>query len=148
MFFVAIVTCCISWMSSAKIWSEFTPSFGWMEACFKFFGYSSWRLIVFLLDLVLNVFLAWWLWLFKISSCCWFFVSVWFCCLIWFCCFAVLEATEYVLLVLYWLLLLLFSYWFGWLNFTGEFQVWFSGICLPYLSRRYLSVFFLLSNWI
>ena len=42
--------------------------------------------------------LAWWLWLFNISSCCWVFVSAWFCCLIgWL----LLKATVYVLLVLY-----------------------------------------------
>ena len=72
-FSVAIVTCCISWMSSAKIWSEFPLPFGWMEACLKFFGCSSWCLIVLMLELVSVVFLAWWLRLFKISSCCWVF---------------------------------------------------------------------------
>ena len=53
--------------------------FGRMEACFKFFGFSSRWLIVFMLELVSVVLLLWWLWLFKISSCWWYFVSVWFC---------------------------------------------------------------------
>ena len=97
-------------MSAAKIWSEFLPPFGWLEACFNFFGCSAWLLIVFMLELVEVVFLAWCLWLFKISSCCWVFVSVWFCC------FVVLKAAAYVLLLLCWLLPL-FSSWFGWLNF-------------------------------
>ena len=59
-----------------------------------------------------------------------------------------LKAAAFVIVVLHWLLLLLFSSWFGWLNFTDEFRICFSGICSPYLSWRYLRVFFLLSCWI
>ena len=144
---MAIITCCIPWVSSAKIWFEFPLPFGWMEAYFKFFGCSSWLLIVLVLDLVLVVFLASCL-LLKISSCCWLFVSVKFCCSIGQ---LLLRAAVYVLLVLYWLLLLffyLFSSWFGWLDFTDEFRVCFSGFCSPCLSWRYLLVFFLLTCWI
>ena len=68
------------------------------------------------------------------------FVSIWFCCsdggLL-------LKAATYVLLVL-----LLFSSWFGGLNFTDKFWICFFGICSPYFSWQYLRVFFLSSCWI
>ena len=77
--------------------------------------------------------------------CCWLFVSIWFCCSD---ARLLCKAKAYVLLILYWLLLLLFSSWFGRLNFTDEFPVCFSGIYSPYFSWQYLCVFFLLSCWI
>ena len=95
-FYVTIVTSCISWTSSAKIWSKFPPPLGWMEAYFMFFGSSSWRLILFMLELVQVAFLVWWLWLFKALSCCWFFVPIRFYFLDGR---LLLKAAVYVLLV-------------------------------------------------
>ena len=63
--------------------------------------------------------------LLKITLCCWYFVSVFFCCLVGR---YLLKAAAYVLVVLHWLFLLfssLFSYLFGWLNFTDEFRDFF-----------------------
>ena len=116
-----------------------------MEVGFKLFGHSSWRLIMFMVELVEVVFFVWWLWLFRTSSCCWFSILSGFCCSYGR---LLLKAAVYVLLVLYLLLMLLFSSWSGRLNFSDKFRVCFSGIFSPYFSWRYFHVSFLLSCWI
>ena len=87
--------------------------------------FSSWGLIAFMLDFVKLYFLHDGYDYLRFHRVACFFVSVWFC-------FSVgrllLKDAAYEL---YWLLLLLFSPWFEWLNFTDEFRVCFSGICLP-----------------
>ena len=146
-FSVAIVTCCISWMSSANVWSEFKPLFGWMEACFKFFDCSSWRLIVFVLDLVEVVFVH------DSYDYLRFHRVVGYLSLSGFVVqlvdsFLKLQSMLFSYCIGYCWLFPLFSFWFGWLNFTDEFRVCFSGICLfTILELAIFARFFLLSCW-
>ena len=141
---MAIVTCCIMWMSSAKIWSDFLPHLiewrgvlsslvllhdDWLCSCWTMFklyflhdGYDYLRL-------------------YRAVG----ILSVLFCCSIGQMLF---KAAAYVLLVLSWLFFLFSSFlcsWFGWLTFTNKFRVCFFGTCSLYLSWQYLRVFFLLN---